>query len=150
LEYDSGTFSSAISMMDRFTNRLRRFSKFGDSLGNPALFDFPGSHNGDFHAGILTVILTTLQVEGIRMNPDRKAAETFLVKNRMHPDAIDLSKTVEHMLVEMARGLNGEASSLAMIPTYVEVDAQNSLGSEGGGAGRRWYESSGRSYVLLF
>jgi hexokinase len=58
------------------------------------------------------------------MNPDRKAAETFLVKNRMHPDAIDLSKTVEHMLVEMARGLNGEASSLAMIPTYVEVDAQ--------------------------
>ena len=41
----------------------------------------------------------------------------------MHPESIVLASTVDHMLDEMTRGLNGEDSSLAMIPTYIESDA---------------------------
>lgn len=55
------------------------------------------------------------------MNPDKKTADQFLSKINMHPEGIDLKSTVDHMMDEMKRGLNGESSSLAMIPTYMEV-----------------------------
>ena len=57
------------------------------------------------------------------MNPEKKIADQFLTETGMHPDGVDLTSTVDHMIDEMKRGLNGEPSSLAMIPTYMEVDA---------------------------
>ena len=58
------------------------------------------------------------------MTSDRNAVERFLDTVGMHPDGIDLESTVLHMMKEMTRGLDGKPSSLAMIPTYIEVDAE--------------------------
>ncbi len=41
----------------------------------------------------------------------------------MHYRNISMADTVEHMLDEMSKGLAGEKSSLAMIPTYIQADA---------------------------
>ena len=57
------------------------------------------------------------------MNQDRVAVEQFLRDTGMHPEAISLRDTVDHMINEMENGLAGRQSSLAMIPTYVEADA---------------------------
>ena len=57
------------------------------------------------------------------MTPDKKAVDAFLERHGMHPDAIGLEATVGHIIEEMTKGLEGAPSSLAMIPTYVEVDA---------------------------
>jgi len=57
------------------------------------------------------------------MNGARREVEAFLTDTGMHPDSIDLAAQVDAMLDEMKKGLAGESSSLAMIPTYVEIDA---------------------------
>ena len=58
------------------------------------------------------------------MNSNKNTVDRFLRDSGMHPEDISLDTTVEHMIEEMRRGLNGEPSSLAMIPTYLEVDAR--------------------------
>ena len=58
------------------------------------------------------------------MSPDQKDSQNFLRDAGMHPGDINLEATVDHMIREMALGLRGEPSSLAMIPTYIEADAQ--------------------------
>ena len=42
----------------------------------------------------------------------------------MDPGDVDMGTTVDHMMREMALGLEGESSSLAMIPTYIDADAE--------------------------
>ena len=42
----------------------------------------------------------------------------------MDPGDVDMGTTVDHMMQEMALGLEGESSSLAMIPTYIDADAE--------------------------
>ncbi len=56
------------------------------------------------------------------MNPEKTVADRFLHDNAMHPDHVKMESTVDHMMAEMTNGLNGKPSSLAMIPTYMEVD----------------------------
>ena len=60
---------------------------------------------------------------GPAMTPDKKAADAFLFDHKMHPDAIDMNAMVDHITREMTKGLDGDDSSLAMIPTYIEVGA---------------------------
>lgn len=60
---------------------------------------------------------------GFVMTPDKKAVDAFLLKHNMHPDNIDLKVMVDHITNEMVKGLDGEDSSLPMIPTYIEVGA---------------------------
>jgi hexokinase len=48
-------------------------------------------------------------------------AERFLARNRMHWAAIDMRRVVDAYTLEMTRGLQGEGSSLPMIPTYIET-----------------------------
>ena len=55
------------------------------------------------------------------MPPERLSIEEFLSARRMHFAAIDAGKCCDDFLAEMTRGLNGEPSSLAMIPTYIET-----------------------------
>ena len=55
------------------------------------------------------------------MPPKRLSIEEFLSARRMHFAAIDAGKCVDDFLAEMTRGLNGEPSSLVMIPTYIET-----------------------------
>jgi hexokinase len=55
------------------------------------------------------------------MPGNRLSIEGFLTARRMHPKGIDARKCCDDFLAEMTRGLDGEPSSLAMIPTYIET-----------------------------
>ncbi|RMD82120.1 MAG: hexokinase, partial [Lentisphaerae bacterium] len=48
--------------------------------------------------------------------------KSFLAAANMDPDQIDIEACVENLLEEMRRGLAGEPSSLAMIPTYLNCE----------------------------
>ncbi len=58
------------------------------------------------------------------MNTDKTVIENFLHETKMHPDMVDMDKTVSHIMDEMQHGLMGEASSLKMLPTYIDVDVE--------------------------
>lgn len=58
------------------------------------------------------------------MDSNKSAVERFLHNTDMHPDTVALESTVDHMLKEMSLGLEGEPSSLVMMPTYIGVDAR--------------------------
>lgn len=45
--------------------------------------------------------------------------DNFLMKHNQHPDQISIDEIVKLMLKDMEAGLNGEKSSLMMIPTYL-------------------------------
>ena len=47
---------------------------------------------------------------------------SFLERNGLHAGGVDPDSLLAHFAGEMARGLAGESSSLAMIPTYIGVD----------------------------
>ncbi|MHC4643787.1 MAG: hexokinase family protein, partial [Planctomycetota bacterium] len=48
----------------------------------------------------------------------------FLNKNEMNPANIDMEKMCQIFLKEMEKGLAAETSSLAMLPTYIEIERQ--------------------------
>ncbi|RKX87372.1 MAG: hexokinase [Spirochaetes bacterium] len=58
------------------------------------------------------------------MNPDKKKTEQFLNQTDMHPERIKMTSTVDDMVDDMKRGLNGEPASMEMIPTFIEVDTK--------------------------
>ena len=58
------------------------------------------------------------------MSGDKRAVYDFLRDAGMDAGDIDLGATVDHMMREMALGLEGGSSSLAMIPTYIDADAE--------------------------
>ena len=97
--------------------------------------------------------------QGVSMNQDRKAVETFLRDTGMHPDAVDMESTVAHMIEEMEKGLAGRGSSLAMIPTYIGADADIPSGEkvvvlDAGGtnlrAARMSFDKEGKAVVENF
>ena len=51
-----------------------------------------------------------------------KNINEFLAEHKMRAADIDIHKMVESFLSEMQKGLEGENSSLRMIPTYIEAD----------------------------
>ncbi|HAL45563.1 MAG: hexokinase [Planctomycetes bacterium GWF2_42_9] len=55
------------------------------------------------------------------MKNTHKAALTFLEKHQMDHQSIDIDKNVKVFIDEMQRGLEGQKSSLDMIPTFIEV-----------------------------
>jgi len=57
------------------------------------------------------------------MHNDKRLVDQFLIDMKMHPADIDLESIVGRIMDEMTKGLNGEPSSLAMIPTYLEIDS---------------------------
>jgi len=90
------------------------------------------------------------------MNSDQREVEAFLTDTDMHPDSINFSAQVDSMLDEMKRGLAGEPSSLAMIPTYVEIDAtipfdQQAVVLDAGGTNLRvalvYFSPDGKSHI---
>lgn len=60
----------------------------------------------------------------------KTAAYAFLKTCGMHPERIDVESCLEAFLDEMKKGLNGEDSSLAMIPTYVAPTEQIEVGKK--------------------
>ena len=54
---------------------------------------------------------------------DMNIVEKFLHDVNMHPDAVDMDREIESLMDEMGKGLRGEKSSLPMIPTYIEAQA---------------------------
>ena len=58
------------------------------------------------------------------MEETRKKVERFLRDNRMHHEGIDMAECCDVFIEEMQRGLAGQDSSLAMIPTFIEVDRE--------------------------
>ena len=52
----------------------------------------------------------------------KERAQQFLEKHKLLADAIDVEAVVHEFVSEMEKGLAGEDSSLATIPTYVSVD----------------------------
>jgi len=56
------------------------------------------------------------------MNAEKELVGRFLGDVKMNPADIDLNLTVRKIMDEMTRGLNGKPSSLAMIPTYLQLD----------------------------
>ncbi len=57
-------------------------------------------------------------------------AEAFLVHHHLHVDQIDMEHWVATFLAEMERGLAGEPSSLAMLPTYITLKNEIPVGKE--------------------
>jgi len=57
------------------------------------------------------------------MSDAYERADAFLLENGLHADGYDFAQEVERFRAEMRRGLRGEASSLRMLPTYVDVSA---------------------------
>ncbi|HUI70838.1 MAG TPA: hexokinase [Spirochaetia bacterium] len=55
------------------------------------------------------------------MPGNRTSIEKFLAASNMHPAGINTRKCCDDFTAEMTRGLNGEQSSLVMIPTYIET-----------------------------
>lgn len=55
------------------------------------------------------------------MPQERLSITEFLSARRMHFAAINAEKCCDDFVAEMTRGLNGEPSSLVMIPTYIET-----------------------------
>ncbi|MBN2354456.1 MAG: hexokinase [Spirochaetales bacterium] len=55
------------------------------------------------------------------MNPEQERAASFFRKYGMDYADIDMGSMAGLFLEEMGRGLKGEPSSLAMIPTYIEI-----------------------------
>ena len=55
------------------------------------------------------------------MPANRTSVDAFLKARRMHTDGINARKCCNNFLAEMTCGLNGDPSSLAMIPTYIET-----------------------------
>jgi len=53
-----------------------------------------------------------------------KDVNIFLNEHKLTTEDIDLRKLVDAITSEMVKGLNGEESSLRMIPTYIEADNQ--------------------------
>ncbi len=51
-----------------------------------------------------------------------KNVDTFLKEQQIRAEDIDIQNLVEVFTTEMVRGLEGEDSSLRMIPTYIEAD----------------------------
>ncbi|KGM42753.1 Hexokinase [Olavius algarvensis spirochete endosymbiont] len=64
------------------------------------------------------------------MDTDKKSVDQFLTDVKMNPANIDLNSIVEHIVDEMTKGLNGKPSSLAMIPTYLEIDTDVTVGEK--------------------
>ena len=56
------------------------------------------------------------------MSDIKQKCSEFLKSYRMHHDDIDMQQSCEVFLNEMEKGLAGQESSLAMIPTYIETD----------------------------
>ena len=56
------------------------------------------------------------------MSEPKEKAKAFLKSHSMHPDDIDTEQVCDAFLEEMDKGLTGQDSSLAMIPTYIETD----------------------------
>ena len=54
------------------------------------------------------------------MSGVREKVDDFLKKYKMHPNNVDIVEVSGIFLEEMKRGLTGESSTLAMIPTYIE------------------------------
>ncbi|MGL4800445.1 MAG: hexokinase family protein [Cellulosilyticaceae bacterium] len=52
----------------------------------------------------------------------KQMVRDFLTKHGMHFEAIDMATACDTFIKEMSNGLDGEASSLAMIPTYLTVE----------------------------
>lgn len=50
-----------------------------------------------------------------------KSVESFLEEHRLKAESIDEGSLIDRFLDEMDRGLNGEESSLEMIPTYIRL-----------------------------
>jgi hexokinase len=51
-------------------------------------------------------------------------SERFLKEHRMRADDVNIQETVDLFKSEMLKGLEGEKSTLRMIPTYIEADNQ--------------------------
>lgn len=51
-----------------------------------------------------------------------KSIDTFLKEHKIRAIDMDIQQVVEAFSSEMSKGLEGEASSLRMIPTYIEAD----------------------------
>ena len=56
------------------------------------------------------------------MEKIRQKVDGFLKDQGMHSDDIDMETTCGVFLEEMAKGLAGRDSSLAMLPTYIETE----------------------------
>jgi hexokinase len=50
--------------------------------------------------------------------------QDFLKQNGMDPDDISMDQVVQVFLDEMEKGLAGQQSSLAMLPTYIDTEAE--------------------------
>jgi hexokinase len=69
--------------------------------------------------------MISLKAEGLgketRVKPEMARAIEFLRNYKMDYADIDIDRTVTLFVAEMEKGLKGEAGSLAMIPTYIEI-----------------------------
>jgi hexokinase len=51
-----------------------------------------------------------------------KATDRFIKEHKLSPDDINIQDVIDVFTLEMLKGLEGEESSLRMIPTYIEAD----------------------------
>ncbi|MBN2656198.1 MAG: hexokinase [Spirochaetales bacterium] len=58
------------------------------------------------------------------MSKEFTAVKDFLGKLNMFHEQVDMEKAYQHFLAEMEKGLNGEQSSLKMIPTFIESEME--------------------------
>ncbi len=58
------------------------------------------------------------------MNEIKEKVEKFLKKYEMDYSSVDLDDNCKMFIDEMNKGLNAEASSLLMIPTYISMDSE--------------------------
>ncbi|MBB6478879.1 hexokinase family protein [Spirochaeta isovalerica] len=58
------------------------------------------------------------------MSEEFTVVKDFLGKMNMFHEQVDMEKAYQHFLTEMEKGLNGEKSSLQMIPTFIESEME--------------------------
>ncbi len=58
------------------------------------------------------------------MKEIQNKVQNFLKQNGMDPDDVSMDQVVQVFLDEMEKGLTGQQSSLAMLPTYIETEAE--------------------------
>ena len=121
----------------QFSVPAETLAVLGDSVFDPS---FPDFSNGDYcfsHVGWIIPRKSRALARPVTarhtyiysftgeatLNAEKTAVDEFLKVNRMHPEDVGIAETVEHIIEEMTKGLNGDGGSLAMIPTYMEVEA---------------------------
>jgi hexokinase len=84
----------------------------------------------DKPAHVLSVIVWRFDRKAFRRNLMKDTINSWLKERMVSSEAYDANELLSNFLSEMEKGLNGESSSLAMIPAYVGAESAVPVGKK--------------------